>query len=77
MPTTPFDSHEFSVKSKDDYHDLYVVGDGEGKNYVVYLPHSCDEWIITDEPDKEHAIEQMREFIQRAKNALEELECKR
>lgn len=44
-------------------------------NYVVQLPHNCDEWVIADEEDKNKAIEEVEAFIEQAKMALEKLKA--
>ena len=41
--------------------------------YVVQLPHSCDEWVIAENPNKEDSIRDLESFIEQAKAALVEL----
>ena len=41
--------------------------------YIVYLPHKCDEWMITDNPNKKDAIKDLTLFIKEANEALDKL----
>lgn len=41
--------------------------------YTVRLPHQCDAWEITEERDRDAAIEVMETFIREAQAALEKL----
>jgi len=41
------------------------------RNYVVQLPHSCDEWVIVENSSKDVAILRMEAFIAEANQALE------
>ena len=59
--------HEFEVGIT----DLY--GDGSRLHYVVQLPHSCDQWVISDHRDKATAITELETFIAEATAALEKL----
>lgn len=41
--------------------------------YLVELPHQCDGWTITAEPDKAVAMATMRRFISEARTAYAKL----
>lgn len=43
-------------------------------NYHVYLPHSCDEWVIAYGLKKEKVIKDLKVFILEAQQALSDLE---
>ncbi len=62
--------------------DLFTVGrvprysfltKSSAPTYCVYLPHSCDEWVITEEVSKENAISELEDFINQARIALDKL----
>ena len=42
-------------------------------HYCVYLPHSCDEWTITEGKDKEKVLRDLDDFIAQAQEAREHL----
>ena len=54
---------------------LFTLGPAEYSNheFVVHLPHMCDEWIITDNPVKADAIRDMEQFVADAQIALDQL----
>ncbi len=45
-----------------------------GYDYIVDLPHNCDEWVITWKPDKDDAVEELKLFIEEAQKALTKLQ---
>lgn len=44
-------------------------------NYNVFLPHCCDEWVITNGQKKENVIADLKIFIEEAQEVLKELEA--
>lgn len=44
-----------------------------GTEFVVQLPHSCEEWVIADAPTREQAVAAMETFVAEAQAALERL----
>lgn len=66
-------SFEFAVGFTDVY--KYNPRDEEVRVafYTVQLPHHCDSWEITSDPDKAKAITEMERFIAEAQVALQTL----
>lgn len=69
---------EVEAKFKAQYPD-YVPA--EYPTFSVWLPHSCDEWIIAGPPrydygrcSREEAIEELQQFIAEAQMALSVLQ---
>ena len=52
--------------------ESYVYGVGKDE-YGVYLPHSCDEWVITASGDSAEAVSGLEEFVRDAQAAMDEL----
>lgn len=42
--------------------------------FAIYLPHSCDEWVIADSKDADGAIAQLDRFIAALGDARERLQ---
>ena len=58
---------EVGYRSSREYVDGRMV---DVANYVVQLPHQCDEWVISDDRDKADAVADLEQFIAEAQNAL-------